>query len=151
MPLTLLLRCRDLEEAREFYRSVLDFDVFDSAGGTLTVEKQGGRLIFTPADLWDGSLAFSGTIYFSVTNADSYFASVKTKSLWFGRSETCRTVQESLALRTAMAIIWRSNSRRPNQSMKPTAPLRSEFSVLATTPCRGLSLSRWAKQAQFNV
>src|SRR5713101_8556941 len=29
-----------------------------------------------------------------------------------------------------------------NQSMKPTAPLRDNFSVLATTPCRGLSLSR---------
>ena len=31
---------------------------------------------------------------------------------------------------------------RPNQSMKPTAPFRNKFSVLATTPCRGLSLSR---------
>ncbi len=31
---------------------------------------------------------------------------------------------------------------RPNQTMKPTAPLRSDFSVLATTPYRGLSLSR---------
>ena len=30
----------------------------------------------------------------------------------------------------------------PNQLMKPTAPFRSKFSVLATTPCRGLSLSR---------
>ena len=29
-----------------------------------------------------------------------------------------------------------------NQSMKPTAPLRDNFSVFATTPCRGLSLSR---------
>jgi hypothetical protein len=29
-----------------------------------------------------------------------------------------------------------------NQSMKPTALLRSDFSVFATTPCRGLSLSR---------
>ena len=33
--------------------------------------------------------------------------------------------------------------RKPsNQSMKPTAPLRCTFSVLATTPCRGLSPSR---------
>jgi CubicO group peptidase (beta-lactamase class C family) len=30
----------------------------------------------------------------------------------------------------------------PNQSMKPTAPLRNKFSQLTTTPCRGLSLSR---------
>ena len=32
--------------------------------------------------------------------------------------------------------------KRPNQSMKPTAPLWYNFSVLATTPCRDLSLSR---------
>jgi hypothetical protein len=30
----------------------------------------------------------------------------------------------------------------PNHSMKPTAPWRCNFSVFATTPCRGLSLSR---------
>ena len=30
---------------------------------------------------------------------------------------------------------------RPNQSIKPTAPLQNNFSQLATTPCRGLSLS----------
>jgi hypothetical protein len=33
-------------------------------------------------------------------------------------------------------------SMRPNQSMKPTAPLQYNFSVFATTLCRGLSLSR---------
>jgi hypothetical protein len=32
--------------------------------------------------------------------------------------------------------------KRSNQSMKPMAPWRSNPSVLATTPCRGLSLSR---------
>ena len=32
--------------------------------------------------------------------------------------------------------------RTSNHSMKPTAPLRNAFSVFATTPCRGLSLSR---------
>ncbi len=31
---------------------------------------------------------------------------------------------------------------KSNQSMKPTAPLRNNHSVFATTPCRGLSLSR---------
>jgi hypothetical protein len=31
---------------------------------------------------------------------------------------------------------------RPNQSMKPTAADRVNASNLATTPCRGLSLSR---------
>ncbi len=29
-----------------------------------------------------------------------------------------------------------------NQSMKPTSPLRYNFTAFATTPCRGLSLSR---------
>jgi hypothetical protein len=31
---------------------------------------------------------------------------------------------------------------RPNQSMKPTAPRRENFSVFAIDPARGLSLSR---------
>src|SRR5438552_8466714 len=38
---------------------------------------------------------------------------------------------------------FRLPHNRPNQSMKPTAPLRNNFSVFATTPCRGLSPSRW--------
>jgi hypothetical protein len=32
----------------------------------------------------------------------------------------------------------------PTQVMELTAPPRSQFSALATTPCRGLSLSRYA-------
>jgi hypothetical protein len=31
---------------------------------------------------------------------------------------------------------------RSNQSMKPTAPLRDNLILFATTPCRGLSFSR---------
>ena len=34
------------------------------------------------------------------------------------------------------------SAQSSNQSMKPTAPLRYNFTVFATTPCRGLSLSR---------
>jgi hypothetical protein len=41
-----------------------------------------------------------------------------------------------------MIGLSRSHAQRPNQSMKPTAPWRDKFSVFATTPCRGLSLSR---------
>ncbi len=38
---------------------------------------------------------------------------------------------------------WRQRkAQRSNQSMKPTAPLRCNFRLVATTPCRGLSLSR---------
>jgi hypothetical protein len=35
--------------------------------------------------------------------------------------------------------------KRSNQTMKPTAHWQNNFSVFAATPCRGLSLSRWAE------
>ena len=35
-----------------------------------------------------------------------------------------------------------SSQETSNQSMKPTAPLRKNFNVFATTPSRGLSISR---------
>ena len=75
--LTVLLRCRDLDETREFYKSVLGFNVRDTAENTLTVEQHGGALIFTSGDLWEGPLGFSGTIYFTVPDADGYYATVK--------------------------------------------------------------------------
>ena len=62
-------------------------------------------------------------------------------------SPTIRQVAETLSvagsgyrlLPMAMAGAWDSQS---NPSMKPTAPLRNKSNVFATTPCRGLSLSR---------
>ena len=80
MPLTILLRCRDVEETREFYRSALGFNVRDTAEGTLTAEYHGGVLIFTSGDLWKSPPCFSGTIYFTVPDADGYFAAVKNKA-----------------------------------------------------------------------
>ena len=77
--LTVLLRCRDLEETRKFYQSALGFNVRDTAEDTLTVEQHGGALIFTSGDLWGGPLGFSGTIYFTVSDADDYYALVKDK------------------------------------------------------------------------
>ncbi len=76
MSLTLLLRCSSLEETRAFYRSVLGFNVTDTAG-TITAEKHGGKLIFTVQDLWQSQPAFSGTIYLTVPDADGFFALVK--------------------------------------------------------------------------
>ena len=35
-----------------------------------------------------------------------------------------------------------NSSLASNQSMKPTAPRQNNFNLIATTPCRGLSLSR---------
>ena len=77
MSLTILLHCRDVEETRQFYQSALGFNVRDSAGGTLTAEHHGGVLIFTSGDLWKGPPCFSGTIYFTVPDADGYFMAVK--------------------------------------------------------------------------
>jgi hypothetical protein len=44
---------------------------------------------------------------------------------------------------TSIGIYDKTDDREAsNQSMKPTAPFRNQFSELATAPCRGLSLSR---------
>ena len=79
MSLTLLLRCNSIDETRAFYRSMLGFGVADTAEGTLTVEKAGARLIFTAQDLWNSPPTCSGTIYFTVPDADSYFASLQDR------------------------------------------------------------------------
>lgn len=79
MPLTLLLRCRDLERTRRFYRSALGFAVRDTAEATLTVELHGGVLVFTSSDLWQRPPGVSGTLYFTVPDVDGYFASLKDR------------------------------------------------------------------------
>ena len=80
MALTLLLRCRDLAETREFYRSALGFDVRDTAEGTVTAERSGDILVFTASDLWGGPPGLSGTIYFTVADVDGRYARVKDKA-----------------------------------------------------------------------
>ncbi len=79
MSLTLLLKCGNVDETREFYESVLGFNVAETAG-TVTVEKHGGKLIFTEQDLWQSQPMCSGTIYFAVPDVDDYFASIKDTS-----------------------------------------------------------------------
>lgn len=80
MSVTVLLHCNDLEQTRKFYGSVLGFNVSESTQGTLTVEKHGGKLIFTQQDLWKSQPACSGTIYFTIPDADNYYATVKDKA-----------------------------------------------------------------------
>lgn len=79
MPLTVLLHCPNLRETRQFYQSALGFNVRDTAENTLTVEQSGSALVFTSSHPWGSSPGFSGTIYFTVPDVDSYFASVKDK------------------------------------------------------------------------
>ncbi len=78
MSLTLLLRCRSLTETRAYYKDVLGFSVADTAGKTLTAEKEGGKLIFVDQDFL-GTPALSATIYFTLADADAYFGQIKDK------------------------------------------------------------------------
>jgi predicted enzyme related to lactoylglutathione lyase len=80
MSLTILLRCKDLEDTRRFYSSSLGFNLADTAENTLTVEKNGDKLIFTAQDLWESEPACSGTIYFTVPDVNQYYAQVKDKA-----------------------------------------------------------------------
>lgn len=79
MSVTLLLRCNHIEETRVFYTSVLGFAVSDSAGGTLTAEKYGGKLVFTAQDLWRSGPACSGTIYFTVPDVQACYSAIQGK------------------------------------------------------------------------
>jgi uncharacterized glyoxalase superfamily protein PhnB len=80
MSVALLLRCNNIEETRVFYTSVLGFAVSNSAEGSLTAEKHGGKLLFTAQDLWKSGPVCSGTIYFTVADVDACFASIKDKA-----------------------------------------------------------------------
>jgi len=80
MAVTILLRCKDLEETRRFYSSVLGCNVADTAEHTLSVENNGGKLIFTTQDLWNSAPACSGTIYFTVPDVKEYYAKVKDRA-----------------------------------------------------------------------
>lgn len=84
MTISVLLKCNNLEETKSFYKDILGFRVKDSAENTLTAEKEDGKLIFTVQDLWPGRPNNSATIYFSLSQVDSYFNSLKDNSfvLW---------------------------------------------------------------------
>jgi hypothetical protein len=51
-------------------------------------------------------------------------------------------ILDPAAIQAAVAAVNSMDHQGPNQSMKSTAHYRYNFSVFATTPCRGLSLSR---------
>lgn len=79
MPLTPLLRCTDLDQTRSFYDTVLGFRVAETAGNTITVEKDGARLLFTDRLLWPGTPALTGTLYITVPDVERFYAQVKDK------------------------------------------------------------------------
>jgi len=77
MSLTAVLRCHNLHDTREFYESRLGFTAAHTAEGTLTVDKEGAKLIFTEQNLWNSHPVFTGTLYFTVKDVDSYYASIQ--------------------------------------------------------------------------
>ncbi|MDP9899697.1 VOC family protein [Variovorax ginsengisoli] len=80
MSLSILLRCFDIEQTREFYESVLCCVVASTAENTITVTKGGAHLIFTSQDLWSATPGFSGTIYITVADVDQYFSTIASKA-----------------------------------------------------------------------
>lgn len=80
MALTVLLRCADDDETRQFYESKLGFTVTTTLDRSLTVELHGGKLIFTCSDLWESTPRISGTFYFTVPDVDGYFQRVKDQA-----------------------------------------------------------------------
>lgn len=81
MPITMLLKCHDVDTTKTFYDEILGFNVSDSANGTCTVEKDGGTIIFTDQELWSGHPKCTGTIYFYIDDVDKYFEEVKEKCI----------------------------------------------------------------------
>ncbi len=77
MTLKLLLKCKSIRETKAFYANVLGFTVSDSAEDTCTVEKDGGKIVFTEHDLWKCGESLSGTIYLDAENVDEYYETIK--------------------------------------------------------------------------
>ncbi|CAN7218303.1 VOC family protein [Acidovorax sp. LjRoot129] len=80
MTLSILLRCFEIEQTRNFYESVLGFSAISTADSTITVSKDGARLVFTDRDLWHANPILSGTIYLTVADVDEYFSIIKDKT-----------------------------------------------------------------------
>jgi len=81
MPLTLLLKCLNVEATKSFYKEILNFEVKDSAEGTCTVQKEDCSILFTSEELWTGHPKCTGTIYLFIDYVDSYYESVKDKAI----------------------------------------------------------------------
>jgi hypothetical protein len=67
---------------------------------------------------------------------------IEAMAIQTGRIARVSRSSQSLGHNRSSSSRYLRRTFRPNRSMKPTAPLQSNFSELATAPCRGLSLSR---------
>ena len=65
----------------------------------------------------------------------------------FMHDEVGNDIAPALHLGTMILFL----QKRSNQTTKPTALARNHLSLFATTPCRGLSLSRWVHEAMRRI
>ena len=79
MPMTLLLKCCDLEQTRDYYADVLGFDVADSANNTCSVQFAGATLIFSTGEQWGEQPLMTGTVYIFVVDVEQYYRSVHAR------------------------------------------------------------------------
>jgi len=84
MPINVLLRCRDAETTKSFYKEILGFDVINSDQKNCSVKKEDCTLIFTSDDLWSCNPKCTGTIYLFIEDVDAYYDSIKENAvvLW---------------------------------------------------------------------
>src|SRR6266403_4521984 len=80
-----------------------------------------------------GASTGDGPLRTSVATQDLRLGSPRNLGLRMKWFPTSKCVEKHVAYQ---------RTTRPNQTMKPTGPLRYNFIVFVTTPCRGLSLSR---------
>lgn len=113
MSITLLLRCQDMEKTADFYRSILDFRVTISAG-ILTVEKYGGKIVFTDRSCGMSRLPVPVRSISRCRTLKPTIRNLKTRISWSGRFRKCPMDPPNSALWIAMATISPS-SKRPNQ------------------------------------
>jgi len=81
MTMNLLLKCFNVEETKAFYAEILRFEVSDGAEGTCTVQMEGGTIIFTDAELWEGPPRCTGTIYFFIADVDGFYKKIMKKAI----------------------------------------------------------------------
>jgi predicted enzyme related to lactoylglutathione lyase len=81
MPISVLLKSRDLEATKSFYAEMLGFEVIDSGEATCTVQKEDCSIIFTTEELWSDHPKCTGTIYLFIDDVDAYYESIKEKAI----------------------------------------------------------------------
>ena len=81
MAINLLLKCHDVKKTKSFYKDILEFEVYDGANNTCSVEKEGGVIIFTNEELWSGYPKCTGTIYFFLNDVDTYYKAILDKAI----------------------------------------------------------------------